>query len=325
MNPTAITRLVGAGFCASMLLWPDLAVGQPAPEKHDEPSQQESPAIRIPTGKTSALVIGGYAEVFYSLNFNEPSNGITNFRAFDNRHNTLALQSVVLDLGWTSRYVEARVALQAGLAGETYYRTSEPVLAGSTLTPASGPSLLRHIQQAYLVWSALPNRLVLDGGLFLSPIGPEGMATHENWTWSHSVLFFGLPFYHLGARIRWQPARMHMLRIGVYNGWNNALDNNAEKSLALEYKYQPASTLTVGVTYFTGVERPANAREGRAWRHLLDIYLVTTSLRRLAWLVNLNGGIEPNELGLSGWVAANAVLRVELLPWLFTAARGTLF
>lgn len=99
MNPTAIARLVGAGCCASMLLWPDLAVGQPSPEKHDEPSLQESPTIRIATGKTSAIVIGGYAEVFYSFNFSQPSNGITNFRAFDNRHNTLALQSVVLDLG----------------------------------------------------------------------------------------------------------------------------------------------------------------------------------------------------------------------------------
>lgn len=151
------------------------------------------------------------------------------------------------------------------------------------------------------------------------------MATHENWTWSHSILFFGLPFYHLGARIRWQPARGHTLRFGVYNGWNNALDNNAEKSLALEYKYQRASALSIGITYFTGVERPTEAREGRAWRHLLDLYLVTNQLRRLGWLVNLNGGLEPNDLGLSGWVAANAVVRVEILPWLFTAARGTVF
>ena len=41
--------------------------------------------------------IGGWAEVYYAFNFNEPSNGITDLRGFDNRHNSFNLSNVVLD------------------------------------------------------------------------------------------------------------------------------------------------------------------------------------------------------------------------------------
>lgn len=273
----------------------------------------------------SKLTVGGYVEAYYAYNFNRPSNRITEFRAFDNRHNTFALQSAVLDASWANRHLEARLALQFGLATETYYRASEPSLPGASLTPSSGPDFFRHIQQAYLGWKAIPEVLTVQAGLFLSPVGPESMATHDNWTWSHSMLFFGLPFYHAGARARWQINRKQALRLGVYNGWNDALDNNSEKTLGIEYNYDPSEELALGVVYVSGVERPDGAIEGRAWRHLLDLYAVWSPLERVALLAHADAGAEPNALGFSGWVAGDVRARVKLSRRFFFAVRGTTF
>jgi len=48
------------------------------------------------------------------LNFNNPSNGITNFRGFDNRHNTFSLSNVALDATWDHENLVGRLTLQVG-------------------------------------------------------------------------------------------------------------------------------------------------------------------------------------------------------------------
>jgi hypothetical protein len=290
----------------------------------------ESPRVRLLSATDTGLFVGGYLETYYSYNLNRPQNGITEFRAFDNRHNTFSLQAAVVDLSFRTASLEARLALQTGSAAATYYGASEATRAGTALTPASDAASWKAVQQAYLAWSPLAGKerhdtLVVDAGLFLSPIGPESLATHDNHHWSHSPLFFALPFYHSGARVRWSPAKGHAVRFAVYNGWNNATDNNPEKSVSLDYAYTPTSELTLGATYFGGVERPVGAREGRAFRHLLDGYAVWSATKRLRFVSELNGGAEPNDLGFSGWFAASLSSRVMVRPWLFVAARGSVF
>ncbi|MEZ4391597.1 MAG: outer membrane beta-barrel protein [Polyangiales bacterium] len=311
-------------LAAVALLAPSAALAQTTPAP-SVTSAEATPGLRVPTGGDSALQLGGYVETYYSFNFNQPSNGITEFRAFDNRHNAFALQSVAVDVGWSNPHLAARLVLQAGTAPDTYYGASEPGLAGSALTPASDARAVRFVQQANLAWSPLPRRLVIDAGLFLSPIGGEGMATHANFGWSQSVMFFGLPFYHLGARVQWSPNARHALRLGVYNGWNNVLDNNDEKTLGLDYTFTPSTALTVGFAYFTGVERATSAPEGRAWRHLLDAHAQWQPSPRVQLLANVNAGLEPNAMGLSAWAAANVAARFKLTRWLYAAARATAF
>lgn len=285
----------------------------------------DSPRVRLELSQDASLRVGGYLETYYSWNFNRPSNGISEFRAFDNRHNAISLQAAALDVGFKSRYLEARFVGQTGTGPATYYGASEPSLAGSALTPASAPNAWQHVQQAWLAWSPVPERLVVDAGIFLSPIGPENMATYQNFHWSHSIMFFALPFYHAGARVRWSPSSAHALRVALYNGWNNVGDNNAEKTFAADYTYSPRPGFTLGAASFTGVERPTAAPEGRAWRQLFDVYSVWAAHPRLTLLGELDGGFEPNRFGISAWAAGNLSSRVRILDWLYFAGRGTLF
>lgn len=284
----------------------------------------DSPRVRVHAGKQLTLSVGGYVETFYQWNVRNPQNGISEFRAFDNRHNAFSLQAIALDVGVKTRMFELRITPQAGIGPSTYYRASEPLVLGSTFTPPTDAAAWQHLQQAWLAFSPLPDKLTFDAGLFLSPIGVEGMATHTNHHWSHSVMFFALPFYHVGARVRWAPSAAHALRAGVYNGWNSVGDGNAEKTLGIDYTYSPGRTLTFGGAYFTGAERPRDAVEGRAFRHLFDLHAVWTPHERINLVLWANAGFEPNVFGVSAWAGGTASTRWQLLPWLFAATRFTL-
>lgn len=272
----------------------------------------------------SALTLSGYLETYYGFNFNRPSNNLTNFRAFDNRHNALTLENVAVDVAWAGPRVYSRIALQFGSTPATYYQASEPANAGAAGAATSDPSVLRNIQQAYA--GVRPSKRVpifFEGGIFLSSIGFESLAIRDNWHWSYSPLFFALPFYHSGLHIGADVAPGHTLKLAVYNGWNNVTDNNREKSLALLYDYAPGRRFGLGVVYFSGVERPTGAAEGRAWRHLVNVQVKGAPIRRLGLATNLDAGLEPNAFGLSRWFAGALSARVELFPWLFLAARGS--
>jgi hypothetical protein len=275
------------------------------------------------------LTLAGYAEAFYQWNFNNPSNGITNYRGFDNRHNTFTLSNVVFDATGTLGPVTARLALQVGTTPETYY-LSEPTLPGTNATGQSNFNVWKFIQQANVAWRApLGRGLLVEAGVFLSPVGPEGMAVHDQWNWSRSNLFFGLPFYHTGARVSYPLSDTLTLTLAGYNGWNSVVDNNTEKSISAALDYVVTDRVTFHVLYFGGVERPTGAPERQngtvPWRNLFDSYLAVYPRPWLSLLVHGNMGIEPNALGTSWWAAGALYARVQPVRWLYLAARGDFF
>lgn len=187
-----------------------LAVGRVAAAQTPPPADafqhraEASNAAEI-SGESSrapqTFTLGGYAEAFYQWNFNQPANGITHYRGFDNRHNSFTVANAVLDAQWDYENVIGRVALQVGHTPSTYY-LSEPSSPGTAGAGRSDADLWQYLQQAYVGYRFRVGRgLLVSAGLFLSPIGPEGMAVHDNWNWSRSNLFFGLPFYHTGLRV----------------------------------------------------------------------------------------------------------------------------
>lgn len=266
----------------------------------------------------------GYAETEYSFNFNEPSNGITHLRGFDNRHNTFTIQNVALGVTWDWENVVGNVTLQVGHTGATYY-LAETSLVGALGTNASSASLWQFVQQANVGYRiGVGNGLTVSAGLFLSPIGIEGMGVRDNWNWSRSNLFFGCPFYHTGIRLSYPLDDHWTVTLAGFNGWNTVVDNNDEKSIAAQLTYTDPS-LAVSVLYFTGVERPTGAPEGRPWRHLFDAHVTWHTTEWLSLALHVDGGLEPNAFGTSGWFASAAYARFRILPELFVAARGDVF
>jgi hypothetical protein len=264
--------------------------------------------------------LGGYAEIYDQWNFDDPSNGVTNLRGFDDRHASFTVQNAVLDATWTKDTLSGRVALQVGDAPDTYYQ-SEPRIPAQGTQPASGPDAWRHVQEAWFAWQS-PYELELAAGIFLSPIGPEVVATKDNWNWSRSDLFFSLPFYHSGVRVKhafgdsgWSAVAM------VSNGWNNAIDNNQQPSIQLAAAYGKGDWLAQ-VLYFGGVERSPGAPEGSPWRHLGDAYVQGPVAGPVTFLVHADAGTEHGTFGADSWAAIAGYLKIDLSPRVYLATRG---
>ena len=172
--------------------------------------------------------------------------------------------------------------------------------------------------------------LDVQAGLFLSPIGPEGMNIRDGWFYSRSDLFYGLPFYHTGLRVSY-PLTDHLgVVVWVVNGWNTVLDNNSEKSIAAQLTFAIPDVLSASLVYFTGVERPEGAAEravGRTapWRHTFDLNATVTPIAWLALQAQVAGGFEPNAFGTSGYAAGALAVRVTPIDWLALSARGDFF
>jgi hypothetical protein len=143
------------------------------------------------TAEAAKITIGGYVETYYQLDVRRPSNRITNLRGFDDRERTFTLSNAAIDARGERGPLTARVILQIGSTGSTYY-LAEPALPGTGSVNATGPELWRNLQQATLAYTT-SGHVVIDAGVFPSPIGPEVLPIKDNWNWSRSDLFFGLP------------------------------------------------------------------------------------------------------------------------------------
>src|SRR5687768_15129769 len=191
-------------------------------DQEEAPKEATAPLKVTPTG---------YVEAFYAYNFNRPSNGITNYRGFDNRHNTFSLSNAALGAFWEAGPVGGKIMLQIGSTPSSYY-SAEPNLSGSGGANASNAELWKYIQEAYVTYKAPVFRgLLLQAGIVASPIGMKQFAVKDHWTWSRSNLFFGFPYYHTGVRATYEWSSELTSTFSVFNGWNNVVDNNEEKSV----------------------------------------------------------------------------------------------
>jgi len=273
----------------------------------------------------STITPTGYVETYYQWNFDEPSNGITNYRGFDNRHDSVTLENVALGASWRIDRVDSKLLLQVGSTPATYY-SGEPSLPGAAGANASDASLWRFVQEAHVGWHApTPNDLFFEMGLFASPIGPEVLAINQDWNWSRSNMFFALPFYHTGLRATYAVTDELSTTLAAYDGWNSVVDDNQEKSVSGSLAYKVANRINAQVLYFGGIERPAGAPEGPYWRHDFDAYVEVDPADEVNLMAHANAGLEPNRLGTSAWYAGALYARLEPLRWLWIAARGDYF
>lgn len=301
-----------------------------APEAaNPEPPPPTAPLPAAPTANASdepKVTVGGYVEALYAYNFGSPGNNVTNYRWVDNRHNSVELSTVVLDvLGETSSF-NAHLALQAGPTADGWYADSVEARAGASGAAPRAASTWKYVQQANVGWKApVGSGLLLSVGLFLTPIGFEGPAVKDNFNWSRSNLFYTLPFYHAGARATYELTDRLTAMAMVVNGWNQATDLNDGKSVIAQLTYKMPDVLSASVLYMGGPERPQSSAEGRAFRHLFDGWVELDLPKRFAFALHADAGFEDGNFGVQSWRSGALYARVQPLDFLYVAARGDLF
>ncbi len=267
---------------------------------------------RAHQGDAPGFEVGGYVEAYTSYNANRPSNHLTALRDFDSRSDSFVLQNAVIELEGHTGRVSGWIALQAGQTGPAY------------ISPAD--RRFSFVQEAYVGYDVpLGTGVLTEAGIFLSPLGMEDFAVKDEWNWSRSLVWSGLPTYHAGVRGTHRLGTETALQLAVFNGWNDIVGADGNKSVSLLLSSRVSRDVRVTAMYFGGLERPRDAPEGHPWRHLADVFTEITLSPRLAAIVYTDVGAEPNRLGLSGWAAGALYARAKLTEWLFLAWRGDLF
>ncbi|MEM7674536.1 MAG: outer membrane beta-barrel protein [Myxococcota bacterium] len=268
-----------------------------------------------------SLSVDGFVGAYYSYVVQNPDNGISVARLFSSRHNTIAISGA--SIGFELRYADAFIYIAPwfGLTPATIY-SGEPTAVVAGGVGPSNAAVWRNLRAAYGGFDTGP--WTFDAGLFVSPIGFEGVAAKDNWLWSSSWQNYLLPFYHFGARAHYDLANGNTLGFWVVNGFAGAVDANEAKSIIVtasggvgEGQWQ--------VLYYGGAERPDGAERDLSWLHMLDAWISIPLSDRVEVAGQFDIGIEPSEFGLSYFLAASGYVRLALTDIVSLAARAEVF
>ncbi len=258
----------------------------------------------------------GTLEAAYGYNFNDPSNGLTAFRFYDQRHNLIGLQNALVATEWNAGPVSGVVQLQLGAFAELFWPGPRSVEIDV---------LWRLIQQATTEWHTPWRPLSLEGGVFNVPFGPEYNTAYLNWNWSGSNLFALMPYQVAGFRLNYDLGRGWTARAGVYNGWDQIVaDNNNGKSVMASVEWEDPNDEENYATlnYMAGDERDRDDMRGPYWRHTFDLYGQWHPIERLYVRGHVFAGFEPNRDVMDGWFGAALYGKFDLHRAFSVALRG---
>ena len=243
------------------------------------------------------IEVTGFVDTYYTYNFNRVDPSL---RSFDVQHNTfsLSLAEIAFAKGVNADHrMGFRVDLDFG-------KTADLVAAFEP--EENGQEIYKHIQQAYLSVLA-GDKLQLDVGKFVTPIGAEVIESQDNWNYSRSVLFgYAIPFYHVGVRATLPVSDKLTLAGYVVNGWNNGSEINGDKTFAFGATVKPSSKVTWIGNLMAGQET-AGSDDTRV---LFDTTLIVALTDTLSVMANYDYGKE----GDVKWSGLAAYAKLQASP-----------
>lgn len=298
-----------------------------------------------------AFELGAFVDTYVQLNYNMPQpqsplaggSGGNFGRAYD-VHNGFALNWAGLNLAYAPAPVGGTLQLRLG-----------PAAALHNANEASG---LQYVKQAFASFKPM-GTLTIDAGKFDQPFGSEAADTQANPNYSRSYLYgLAQPYFFTGVRADYAPVAELDFKLELVNGWNNTIDTNAGKAIALQAAFVPSDKATLFLGWVGGPEQPDSrvvlCEKGTAfasatgacgpavgaeasrnvvgdssangrWRHLVDMVADLKPLKPLRLLANADYGTE--ELGgkSAAWYGANLVGQWQFNNRFAAAARAEYF
>ena len=302
----ALTMSLAAAPCA-------IAQGGPTPASTASapvsvPAAQAAPT---PAAESSGLsffkqiALSGFTDVYFGYNFNTPSTGQAQLRAFDVQHNSFSLNLAELALEkkpTSDSRGGFRVDLDYGPTA-TMVHAAEP---GGTRT-------FQNILQAYASYLApVGHGLQFDIGKFTTPVGNESIKTRDNWNYSRSVLFtVAEPNYHAGVRVSYSVNDRISLAAHLVNGWNDVVDNNGGKTVGVQATLKPSTAFTIVQSYLGG---PEQTNDNADWRHLVDTVITYTATPTVSLALNYDYGRDTVAASTVTWQGVAGYLRYRPNP-----------
>ncbi len=260
---------------------------------------------------SNPLQITGMIDVYYSKNFNNPASHINDFRNFDVTENQFDINLAKVTFQKAASPVGFRVDLGFGHAMD---------LVNSDASLGYEKSL-RNVEQAYLT-AVIPigNGLTVNAGKMVTHMGGEVIETASNINYSRSLLFaYAIPYFHVGLCASYPFSSQFNATIYIYNGWNNVVDNNKDKTLGAEVSWAPNSVFSFIENYIGGPEEPNSTKK----RHVFDTIVNYQASDALFVTLNADYGQEAlSPSGYAVWKGAAITGKYTITNVSAIAARG---
>lgn len=279
------------------------------------PPADAPPAAPPPAAAKSwkdLITIEGLADAYGSFRPGGSATVPATFRVFDAPVDTFSLAFAKLAVGMKPEPVGMRLDLGFGPVAD---------LTASNIPPGGTTNeMWKHILQAYASFAlGGTTPLTLDVGKFVTAAGAEVIEAHANWNYSRSFLFgYAIPFTHTGLRLTAPLSSALTLQIMLANGWDNAIDNNAGKTLGVSATFVAPFGTTFIANFLAGPEPQMGA--GNPWRVLFDA-VVSHTIGKLSLNANFDYGHQ-NDFN---WWGIAAYLRMAVTSALNLSVRGELF
>ena len=231
-----------------------IAAAQAAPAPQASTTTAAAPAAPAPADSTPNFFKDVQANAFvsfgYLYNFNRTPDQSVGLRFFDSRSNTFSLDG-------------AEFVLQKAVAKPNDIGFRVDLVAGSALAKAQAAGLSLgangDLQQAFVSYVApLGTGMRFDMGKFVTHHGYEVIEGYDGYNdnYSRSLLFnYAIPLTHTGVKASYAINSMASATVMLVNGWDNAVDNNASKTIGAQLALTPAPPLSIFLNYMGGPEK----------------------------------------------------------------------
>lgn len=252
------------------------------------------------TRQDNPLSFSGFAEAYYSYDFNKPADNNSPFFFYShNRHNEFNINLAYLKGSYNGERMRANLALGVG----TYMNANY----------AAEPGVLKNIYEANAGAKISKNKnLWIDIGVLPSHIGFESAHSPSCWILTRSIIADNSPYFEGGAKITYTTDNNKwLLSILAINGWQRIqrVPSNSLMSWGTQLQLKPSDKLTLNYSTFIGTDKPDSAR---LWRHFHNFYGIFQITEKLGLILDLDIGQEQKAKGSSDyntWYGTAGILR----------------
>lgn len=227
--------------------------------------------------------LGGHVATSYNYNFDNPNSRTNAFRVFDDGANQVTIHQAEL---WIEKPTTMESPIGFGL-DFVIGRDAKKIHA----LGLGSPDDVFDLTQAYVTYNApIGKGLYLKAGKFVTLHGAEVIRRPANFNISRSILFgFAIPFTHTGLVATYPFTDWLTVTAGVVNGWDNADDNNKDKSIhgMVTITLLKELMLAIGGTW-----GPEQADRNGPKRGLIDVVATYKPIPPLTLIVNYDYGVE---------------------------------
>lgn len=267
---------------------------------------------------------GGHVAVSYNYNFNNPNSGVNAFRVFDEKANQFTIHQAEL---WIDKPTTTESPIGFGV-DVVLGRDAKKIHAFGL----GGSEEVFDLTQAYVTYKApIGNGLDLKAGKFVTLHGAEVIRRTGDYQISRSLAFnFAIPFTHTGIMASYSFNSLLSLTAGIVNGWDNADDNNNDKSFHGMATITPIKDLSVTLGGTWGPEQrfAGDTRNGPK-RGLLDLVASYKPIAPLTLTLNYDYAEQDEAFADGGatarWHAIAAYATYEITDKFSVGARGEYF